>query len=207
MNQEHEDLTRYLDGELKREALPEALRQEAARFERILAPLGRERVTLPPGVRTAVMARVRAAAESPWRQTWRWATAPRLSPLAGALALAAAVAVLWLWPGTRATAPQAPAGASASAVASTRFVFLAPGAARVAITGDWVHWDPAGVPLRSPRGDGVWVGEITVPPGLHHYVFIVNGTEWRPDPNAASQVDDGFGQRNSVLLVPAGKAS
>jgi hypothetical protein len=47
------------------------------------------------------------------------------------------------------------------------------------------------------------VAEIALPPGLHHYVFVIDGAEWRPDPNAASQVDDGFGQRNSVLLVPA----
>jgi Glycogen recognition site of AMP-activated protein kinase len=207
MKQEPEDLTRYFDGELEREALPEPLRQEAGRFERAIASLGRERVTLPPTVRTAVMARVRAAAHSPWREAWLWATAPRLSPLAGALALAAVAAVLWLWPPARATAPQALAPAGSALAASTRFVFLAPGAERVAITGDWVHWDPAGLPLRSPRADGVWVAEIAIPPGLHHYVFIVNGTEWRPDPNAASQVDDGFGQRNSVLLVPAGKAS
>jgi 1,4-alpha-glucan branching enzyme len=93
-----------------------------------------------------------------------------------------------------------PSGQSA---VSTRFVFLAPNARHVAITGDWVHWDPAGIPLSNPKKDGVWVGEVVVPAGLHHYVFVIDGTQWRPDPNAASQVDDGFGQQNSVLLVPA----
>ncbi len=53
----------------------------------------------------------------------------------------------------------------------------------------------------------MWVGEIAVPPGLHHYVFVIDGTDWRPDPNAASQVEDGFGQQNSVLLVPIQRAS
>ncbi len=203
MKQEQEDLSRYLNGELEREGLPEALRQEAAAFERIIAALGRERVTLPPTVRAAVMARVRAAAESPWWRAWSWAIAPRLSPLAGALAAAAVLAVIWLRP-TRTESPEAAAPAAA---VTTRFVFIAPKAQRVAITGDWVHWDPEGIPLSSPRRDGVWVGEIAVPPGLHHYVFVIDGTDWRPDPNAASQVEDGFGQQNSVLLVPIQRAS
>jgi hypothetical protein len=205
MRQEHEDLSRYLNGEIDRKALPQSLQADAVAFERIIKALGRERVTLPPTVRGAVMARVRDAAESPWRRAWDWVTAPRLSPLAGALVAAALLAAIWLkpTPGTKSTTAGAP---EATATASTRFVFLAPTARQVAITGDWVHWDPAGIPLRS-RGSGVWEVEIAVPAGLHHYVFVIDGSEWRPDPNAASQVDDGFGQQNSVLLVATQKES
>lgn len=196
MKQEHEDLSRYLNGEIDRKDLPASLQADAVAFERIIKALGRERVTLPPTVRGAVMARVRAAAESPWRRAWNWVTTPRLSPLAGALVAAALLAAIWL----------KPTAGTQSTTAPTRFVFLAPTARHVAITGDWVHWDPAGIPLSS-RGNGVWVVEIAVPVGLHHYVFVIDGTEWRPDPNAASQVDDGFGQHNSVLLVPTQKGS
>jgi hypothetical protein len=152
------------------------------------------------------MTRVRAAAESPWRQAWDWVTAPRLSPLTGALVAAVLLAAIWLKPtaGTRSTTAGAPEAALVTA--PTRFVFLAPNAQHVAVTGDWVHWDPAGIPLSS-RGNGVWVADIGVPVGLHHYVFVIDGTEWRPDPNAASQVDDGFGQQNSVLLVTTQKGT
>jgi Glycogen recognition site of AMP-activated protein kinase len=180
----------------------EDLNHDDPAFDRLMAPLGRDRVTLPPTVRAAVMARVRAAAASPWRRAWSWANAPRLSPLAGALAAAAVLVAILLSP----AGTGAPPAGSTTAVA-VRFVFIAPSAKRVAITGDWVHWDPAGIPLTSSRQDGVWAAEIAVPPGLHHYVFVIDGTEWRPDPNAASQVDDGFGQRNSVLLVSAQRAS
>jgi hypothetical protein len=34
----------------------------------------------------------------------------------------------------------------------------------------------------------------------------VNGTEWLPDPRAVSQVDDGFGRVNSVVIVSNGNA-
>ncbi len=45
--------------------------------------------------------------------------------------------------------------------------------------------------------------EVPVPPGVHEYSFVVNGTEWRPDPLANSQVDDGFGRTNSLVMVSA----
>jgi len=107
-------------------------------------------------------------------------------------------------PGVPAGGPVAPA---ASLTVPVRLVFVAPQATSVAVTGDFASWDPDGIPLTKPQGDGVWSVELELPPGLHHYVFIVNGTEWRPDPNAASQVDDGFGQKNSVLLVQGRRAS
>lgn len=197
MKHEHDDLNRYLNGELDRKNLPQSLQREAAAYDRILGTLGRERLTLPDSVRSAVMKRVRVAAQSPWRRMWGWVTTPRLSPLTGALVAAAVLVAIWLRPG----------GTESPETATTRFVFLAPAAHHVAITGDWVHWDPTGIPLNSPRGDGVWTAAVAIPPGLHHYVFVIDGTEWRPDPNATSQVDDGFGRQNSVLLVPAARKS
>jgi hypothetical protein len=203
MKEEHPHLSRYLDGELDGKDLPPELRSEAAAFERIMEGLDRSQITVPPTVRTVVMARVRATAEAPWRRFVAWALAPRLSPLGATLVVAAVLAAIWLLPMRRAQ-PAAPLQSATQS--TTRFVFMAPNAERVAITGDWVHWDPDGIPLTSPGKDGSWVAEVVVPPGLHHYVFVVDGREWRPDPDA-SQVDDGFGQRNSVLFVASQKAS
>lgn len=183
---------------------PEFEEREEREFERLFAVLREEPSMVGPDLREHVMRRVRALASSPWRRAAAWATTPatvRISPLAASLALAATVAaIVLLQPGAR--LPEDGATAMAAAEGSvTRFVFFAPNARSVAVTGDFVDWDPDGVPLRDPQGTGVWVAELEVRPGLHHYVFIVDGTEWRPDPNA-TQVDDGFGQRNSVLLVP-----
>lgn len=184
---------------------PEDLGSDGERFERIVQALDRRPVRLPAKVRAAVMARIRARPASAWVRTWDWLAAPRLSPLAAGLALAAGIAVLLLVrPGLPSGGPAGPAG---SLTVPIRLVFLAPQATRVAVTGDFASWDPNGIPLVGPQGDGVWSVELELPPGLHHYVFIVNGTEWQPDPNAASQVDDGFGQQNSVLLVPGRRAS
>ncbi len=204
MNREHEDLSRYLNGELDLDQLPEELKPEARDFDRIVAALTSERVTAPETLRERVMDRVRVLATSPWQRGWEWATTPktvRLSPVTGALGLAAVLAFLVIarpFP-TRGPEPVPPATTTAGAV--TRFVLVAPTAGSVAVTGDFVNWDPDGIPLKDRLGSGIWMTEVELSPGLHHYVFIIDGTEWRPDPNATSQVDDGFGQQNSVLLV------
>jgi hypothetical protein len=202
MNREPDALRRYLDGELERDALPPELRAEADRFERLFATLDR-RAALPFSVKARVMDRIRRQPGGGWRRAWQWAIEARtlrLSPLGGALALAAGVALVLL------ARPFLPDAAEGSETVVARFVYIAPQASHVAVTGDFANWDPAGIPLERGSG-GTWVAEVRLEPGLHHYVFVVDGSEWHPDPNAASQVDDGFGQRNSVLLIPPRRAS
>jgi hypothetical protein len=204
MRREPELLSRYLDGEIPYDQLPGELRAEADRFQRIVAALARP-AEQPSSVRAAVMARVRKLRRSPWRRAAGWALTPRtirLSPMAGGLALAAVLLALVL---ARPPAPDLALPAAAEAV-TTRFVLVAPTASRVAVTGDFVNWDPDGIGMQDRSGNGVWVAEVRLSPGIHQYVFVVDGVEWRPDPNATSQVEDGFGQLNSVLLVP-GRAS
>ncbi len=190
MKQEHDDLS-----------------PDAERLERMMRALDRRPVRLPSTVRRAVMARIRAERPSAWARAWAWLAAPQLSPLAAAVALAAGMALLLL------LRAQLPTGASTEparagwATTPVRLIFLAPRATRVAVTGDFASWNPKGIPLAGPYGNGVWTVELQLAPGLHHYAFIVDGTDWRPDPNVASQVDDGFGQKNSVLVVPAPRAS
>jgi hypothetical protein len=202
MKAEHQDLTRYLEGELGFDALSPDLQAEARRFERIVAALAAQRMAAPAGLRERVMARVRAEADSAWRRGLIWVMTPRtvrLSPATAMLALAAALALMVVARPRGVPTTEPVAAASAGTV--TRFVFVAPNARSVAVTGDFVGWDPAGIPLADPRGTGMWVAELRLEPGVHHYVFVVNGAEWRLDPNA-SQADDGFGQKNSVVLVP-----
>jgi hypothetical protein len=203
---ESPDLSRHLDGELSRADLPENLRREADAFDRLIGALGRGPDRLPRSVREQVMQQVRAIHTPWWVGAWRWFATPRpfrVSPLHGALALAAVVALVLL----RAPAEVSPPGqAIGEQRVATRFIYLAPNASRVSVTGEFAGWDPNGIPMR--RGaDGMWVAEIELPPGLHHYDFVVDGSRWAPDPNAASQVDDGFGLQNSVLLVTGSRSS
>lgn len=74
-----------------------------------------------------------------------------------------------------------------------------PGAKKVCVAGSFNDWKPERTPL-APLGNGRWVGDLSVKPGRHEYLFVVDG-QWVPDPNAKETVQNPFGGKNSVLLV------
>jgi 1,4-alpha-glucan branching enzyme len=74
-----------------------------------------------------------------------------------------------------------------------------PGAKTVYVAGSFNEWKPENTPL-APAGNGRWVGDVTIKPGRHEYLFVVDG-QWLPDPNAKETVQNPFGGRNSVLQV------
>ena len=197
---------RYLDGDLPLEQLPAEARPEAAAWGRLLDSL---RVQVPGGPAPAwledrVMAQIEALPESGHlSRAVSWLLRPqsmRVPPLATGL-LAAAIAALILWPSP--PQPSATPGATAaSAVVYVQFVLEAPGARSVAVGGDFDSWNGS-FGLEDSDGDGVWTGRVAVEPGVHSYMFLVDGTEWVTDPRADRYSDDGFGNRNAVLAVAA----
>jgi 1,4-alpha-glucan branching enzyme len=79
------------------------------------------------------------------------------------------------------------------------FEFVQPDAKSVYVAGSFNEWKPEMAPL-APMGNGRWVGDLTLTPGRHEYLFVVDG-EWIPDPNAKESVQNPFGGRNSILGV------
>ncbi len=182
----------------RRPPVPEA---DDPQIRELLAAI-REEVRAPARLRSDIMRRVHAIPMPLWRRVLDWLLRPRtirLSPAVGGLA-AAGVAALAIF-GSGVMAPgDAPRAADAEDHV-TRFVFIAPGASSVQVTGDFVEWSPGGIALEDERGTGVWTVDVPLDPGVYQYAFIVNGEEWRPDPRAVSTVDDGFGRENSVVIV------
>jgi 1,4-alpha-glucan branching enzyme len=78
---------------------------------------------------------------------------------------------------------------------------LNPAAKQVCVAGSFNEWQPDKTPLKQ-KGNGRWVGDLTVTPGRHEYLFVVDG-QWLPDPNAKESVQNPFGGKNSVLIVSA----
>ncbi len=193
------ELQAYLDGEIRREALPAELRAEAERWDQLLADA---RELGPAGAPAGLESRILNALPDRrpvWRRASEWAIRPRairLSPLAG-LAAAAALALLVLGPWHERPGREAPAE---GATVYVQFVLEAPEARSVAVAGDFNEWSPQ-VALTDPDGDGVWTGRVALKPGVHQYMFVVDGSRWMTDPRADRYVDDGFGSRNAVLLV------
>ncbi len=105
------------------------------------------------------------------------------------------------WAGPVPTTTTPGAGPAARATVYVQFMVQAPGASSVAVAGDFTEWSPQ-LALEDADGDGVWTGRVPLRPGVHEYMFVVDGSEWMTDPNADRYADDGFGNRNAVLVVP-----
>lgn len=97
--------------------------------------------------------------------------------------------------------------ATLAAVAPARagdvtFRFRAPEGARlVTVAGTFNGWNSTVAPMSDPDGDGVFETTIHVAEGTQQYKFVVNGTDWYHDENAADFLGDGFGGQNSVMEV------
>lgn len=204
------ELQRWLDGEIADETIPNELRPEAKRLRELFEtprPIG----PAPDWIEARVMGGLPERRAGALRRMLQWVVQPRsieVRPVTLGAFAAAALAALVLWPTD--IAPPAPAPAeSAVRTAATRgedgrvyvqFVYVAPEAGAVTVAGDFNEWADEGFELRDPDGDGVWTGRLPLTPGLHKYMFVVDG-EWVTDPLADRHVDDGFGNRNALIDV------
>lgn len=205
------DLQRWLDGEIDFESIPEELRPEAERIRAVL-DTPRSLGPAPDWIESRVMRELPDRRPGPLARILDAVLSPRVvrvRPVTLGALVAAVLAVLLLWPtGDRAPLPS-PTPESAVRTAGTRtddgrvyvqFVYVAPGAGAVTVAGDFNGWSDGEFALRDPDGDGVWTGRLPLSPGLHKYMFVVDG-EWRTDPLAERHVDDGFGNTNAMIDV------
>jgi hypothetical protein len=74
-------------------------------------------------------------------------------------------------------------------------------ARKVSVIGSFNNWRAdRSVMWYSPDAQA-WILEAQLPPGDHEYLFLVNGKQLVPDPDAPMTSDDGFGNRNSIVFV------
>jgi len=214
----NEDLHRHLDGDLPREGLSAGARGEAEAWERLLDAFRRESeaAVAPPWLETRVMAEIEALPRpGTLSRIVVWLLNPRtvrVSPLLAGAVTAGLAAVLLFGSGDRGTGasgvgqgpePAAQVGvapAEGATVVFVQFALEAPGATSVAVTGDFDGWSASNV-LSDADGDGVWTGRVPVRPGVHAYMFLVDGSSWVTDPRADRYAEDGFGNRNAILAV------
>jgi len=79
------------------------------------------------------------------------------------------------------------------------FSFRAPEALSVQLVGDFTHWQER--PINLQKGaDGVWRAAVPLPPGTHHYRFVVDG-EWRDDPECVLREPNPYGGENMMRQV------
>lgn len=108
-------------------------------------------------------------------------------------------------PAVKAPASQAQAGGAAQAPTKTdagwRFTLSSPTAASVSLAGTFNSWNTSADPLTKGDG-GVWFVVKPLDAGSYQYKFVVNGSEWKTDPANPESADDGYGGKNSLIVVP-----
>ena len=202
------EVHRYLDGESV-EGIAGGDRAAADRLSEAVASYADGLEVPGPEVDRAVMA-VILSRQTPARQRslWRWFVEPRMVRVRPALAAAVAIAVIAtsslvtiLGIGNERSAQTVASGGASQQTVLVRFELLAPEAGRVALAGSFNDWNATGVQLTKNSATGVWTVTVPLVPGEHQYLFLLDDERWIPDPTAHALVDDGFGQRNSVIAV------
>jgi 1,4-alpha-glucan branching enzyme len=123
---------------------------------------------------------------------------------AAALALViASVAITSLIraPGAPTVARPTVGGGGEAGTVLVRFELHAPEARDVALAGSFNGWSETSTVFVPSPESGLWTVTLALPPGEYVYLFVVDGERWVPDPRAHAQVEDEFGQTNSVLVV------
>jgi hypothetical protein len=195
----------YLDGD--RAQVNEEARADADRFANAMKAYANGIEVPGAEVDRAVMGRLQQRNEWEARRegVWQWMLAPQVIRVRPAVAAAALVilAVSATWLATRFASP----AADESTVVATaptvfvRFELSAPEAQTVGLVGSFNEWSGEATPLIRSPDTGVWSATVPLIPGKHEYLFVIDGEQWVPDPQAHAQVDDGFGQTNSVITV------
>lgn len=85
--------------------------------------------------------------------------------------------------------------------AGVQFSLDQPAAHTVAVAGTFNGWSATSHPMTPDVARRRWTATVTLPPGEHLFMYVVDGV-WTTPPQAADFVDDGFGARNGVVVVP-----
>jgi len=88
--------------------------------------------------------------------------------------------------------------------AGVRFQLAAADARQVAVAGTFNGWSTSTHPLRLDGTSGLWVATLSLPPGAHQYVYVIDGSRWIRPPLAEAYVADGFGSESGLVIVRPG---
>lgn len=169
-------------------------------LERLLERMPYEQ---PPADLTAnIMAGLKPHRPGLWRRIMGWLTSPvefRVRPVVAVPALAALLLVV----GAVAFLRGAENEAALNGQVPVRFVLAEPGDAAhsVSVIGSFNDWKGQGFEMRYDPELRVWTATVPLPPGVHEYVFLLDGRHVMADPRARLTRDDGFGNKNSLLYV------
>lgn len=156
----------------------------------------------PPDLLASVMGTVRARQWPWWYRARRWALAPK-SVSFTPLQLAPLLILLLLLPSyylfKTISPPLTPSNFQDRV--PVLFSLDLSDARSVQVMGSFNNWQPQNLERRTIDGRETWAVTVSLSAGRYEYAFLVDGKTILPDPQARFYQDDGFGNRNNVLLV------
>ena len=155
----------------------------------------------------SVMARIQPKKIVWWRRILRqlqipfYVTPLKIVPFGASAAALIIVALIFLGrtPDVKDTA-QTLMGAKKLRAAVT-FTLNMPDVSNVDVIGSFNQWTPNGFRMHWDERRGLWVLSVPLERGRYEYAFLVDGKTILPDPKAVMQQDDGFGNKNSILII------
>ena len=91
--------------------------------------------------------------------------------------------------------------APTSEAGGVRFTVKVASARSVAVAGAFNGWSATSHPMARIGSEGPWSLVIPLAPGEQPFMYVVDGTQWLSPPQADDYLDDGFGNRNGVVVV------
>ncbi len=90
----------------------------------------------------------------------------------------------------------------AAGTVEVRFALYAPEARSVLLAADFTSWGESAHEMKRTEEPGVWEVRIRLRRSRSYlYNFVVDGEAWIPDPRADVILDDGFGNKSSLLSI------
>jgi hypothetical protein len=161
----------------------------------------------PEGLIESVMARIQPKRLGWWKKFWRSLQIPIfVTPLKAASVGASATALMLVALVFLSRAPEK--GKVASIIqgidtgsAGVMFSLDMPGASTVEVIGSFNRWSPEGFQMQWDERHELWILSVQLDRGRHEYAFLVDGRIIVSDPKALMNQEDGFGNRNSILII------
>jgi len=157
---------------------------------------------VPEGFAASVMAAIEPRKISAWTRLRLWLVRPQVmtfKPLQviPAMTLVVALAVLAVFK------MDGPVQDDAIRLSTVRFIMndSSMQATTVSVIGSFNEWKADRSVMWYNEDEKAWILEAQLPPGDHAYLFLVDGEQLVPDPQAHMTRDDGFGNKNSILFV------
>lgn len=156
----------------------------------------------PDGLYLRIMEGLAPKRPSLWTRMRLWLIRPQVltvRPLTAIPAVTLALALIVL----AVVKSQPPVEDVAMRLATVRFILHDTDmhARNVSVIGSFNNWRADRSVMWYSSEAKAWILEAQLPPGDHEYLFLVNGEQLVPDPNAPMTSDDGFGNRNSIMFV------